>query len=69
VDPEGNAALKPLDTAPHDCAPVPVWDSSGRWVYVNAGDGVLRAVEAGGGRTEIVHTRSLGCGLAWVLVR
>jgi hypothetical protein len=69
VDAYGNAALKPLEATAQGCAPIPVWDSSGRWIYLSGGDGVLRAVEAGGGRVEIVHTRSLGCGLAWVGAR
>jgi DNA-binding beta-propeller fold protein YncE len=64
-DERGNVALKPLPAQSTDCAPAPVWDARGRWVYVAPGDGSIYAVEASGGRVEGVPTRLVGCGLAW----
>lgn len=65
VDHDGNAQLKPL-SAGDGCEAPPVWDGSSDWVYVAAGDGIVHAAEAGGGRTESVRTQGVGCGVAWV---
>lgn len=65
VDAAGNAALKPVG-ADEGCSAPPAWDALGRWIYVSSGDGVLHALESGGGRTDSVRTRSVGCGLAWL---
>ena len=65
VMPRGNAALKPVGEG-EVCATAPAWDETGRWIYVATADGSMRALEAGGGRTETVRTRGVGCGLAWL---
>jgi hypothetical protein len=65
VDAKGNAQIKPLDGG-DGCEGVPVWDAAGRWVYVADAEGVVHAVEAGGGRIASVRTGGVGCGVAWV---
>lgn len=65
VDPRGNAQLKPL-SGNDGCIGAPVWDDGGDWVYVAGDDGVVQAVEAGGGRIGSVRTQLAGCGVAWV---
>lgn len=64
-DEKGNVSLKPIAAHAADCAADPAWDARGRWVYLAPGDGSVYAIEASGGRVEVVPTRSVGCGLAW----
>lgn len=64
-DAKGNVALKPIPAHAGSCAPAPAWDARGRWVYLAPGDGSVYAVEASGGRVEVVPARVVGCGLAW----
>jgi len=66
IDARGDAALKPLGAHAGGCAPTVSWDLSGRWLYVGAGDGMVRAVETAGGHVEPIRTKSVGCGLAWI---
>lgn len=66
ADGKGKAALKPLRARSGDCVPTLSWDLAGKWLYVGAGDGVVRAVDAAGGYVEPVRTKALGCGLAWI---
>jgi hypothetical protein len=66
TDASGNAALKPLGGGAGACPTAPAWDKLGRWIYVATVDGVLHAIEAGGGRIESIKTHGLGCGVAWV---
>jgi hypothetical protein len=64
-DDKGNVSLKPIAAKAGACAPDPAWDARGRWVYLAPGDGSLYAVEASGGRVEVVPARLVGCGFAW----
>jgi hypothetical protein len=54
----------PADTAALDCSSPPVWDGSGRWVFVAPGDGSIHALEVGG-VTRVADARTTGCGIAW----
>ncbi len=65
MDLDGNAQLRPLGSG-SGCSGPPVWDGASDWIYVSGGNGTIHAVEAGGGRTDSVDTRSAGCGVAWV---
>ncbi len=66
ADGKGKTALKPLRARAGDCTPALAWDLAGRWLYVGAGDGIVRAVDAAGGYVEPVRTKAVGCGLAWI---
>ncbi|MGH2758034.1 MAG: hypothetical protein ACRDKJ_00555 [Actinomycetota bacterium] len=66
ADGGGKAALKPLRARVGDCVPTLTWDLAGKWLYVGAGDGVVRAVDAAGSYVEPVRTKAVGCGLAWI---
>lgn len=68
IDAAANVTLKPLGRASigEECGAVPAWDAPGAWVYVATGDGSVHAVEVGGGRTENVRARLVGCGVGWL---
>ena len=66
ADGKGKVALKPLRAGAGGCTPTITWDLAGKWLYVGAGDGVMRAVDASGAYVEPVRTKAVGCGLAWI---
>lgn len=64
-DLRARVAFNRVATTDQQCRATPVWEGGERWVYVAPGNGSVYAVASGGGAVRGVHTRIVGCGLAW----